>query len=60
VSRYPSPPACEAFRRREGPGPYVLAEIGVNHEGDLDTALRLIDEAARGGADGVKFQTYKA
>lgn len=60
MSRYPSPPACEAFRRREGSGPYVLAEIGVNHEGDLDTALRLIDEAARGGADGVKFQTYKA
>jgi len=38
----------------------VIAEIGVNHEGDLDTAFRLIDEAARGGADAVKFQTYKA
>jgi N-acetylneuraminate synthase len=37
-----------------------VAEIGVNHEGDFDTALRLIDEAAQGGADGAKFQTYKA
>ncbi len=41
-------------------GPYVIAEIGVNHGGDLDLAFRLIDEAAAGGADCVKFQTYKA
>src|SRR5688572_16354659 len=42
------------------PGPYVIAEIGVNHEGKLDLAKRLIDEAVEGGADCVKFQTYKA
>lgn len=42
------------------PGPYVIAEIGVNHEGRLDLAKRLIDEAVQGGADCVKFQTYKA
>ncbi len=40
--------------------PYVLAEAGVNHEGDLEIAKRLVREAAEGGADGIKFQTYKA
>jgi N-acetylneuraminate synthase len=40
--------------------PYVIAEIGVNHEGSLDTAKRLIELAAAGGADGAKFQSYKA
>lgn len=40
--------------------PYVIAEAGVNHEGDIETAKRLIDEAARGGAHAIKFQTYKA
>ena len=40
--------------------PYIIAEIGVNHEGDLDRAKRLIDAAAAGGAHAAKFQTYKA
>ena len=40
--------------------PYVIAEAGVNHEGNIETAKRLIDEAARGGAHAIKFQTYKA
>lgn len=40
--------------------PYIIAEVGVNHEGDMDLAKRLIDEAKEGGADAVKFQTYKA
>ena len=40
--------------------PYVIAEIGVNHEGSMDTAKRLIDLAREGGADAAKFQTYKA
>lgn len=42
------------------PKPYVIAEAGVNHEGSMDIARRLIDEAAAGGADAIKFQTYKA
>ena len=39
---------------------YVIAEVGVNHEGNLDTAFKLVEEAKSGGADAVKFQTYKA
>jgi len=40
--------------------PYIIAEAGVNHEGDIDIAKRLIREAKEGGADAIKFQTYKA
>ncbi|MFM7769995.1 MAG: N-acetylneuraminate synthase family protein [Bacteroidota bacterium] len=40
--------------------PYVIAEAGVNHEGSMELAKRLIDEAAEGGANAIKFQTYKA
>ncbi len=40
--------------------PYVIAEIGVNHEGSLDVAKRLIELAATGGANAAKFQSYKA
>lgn len=40
--------------------PYIIAEAGVNHEGSMELAKRLIDEAAEGGADAIKFQTYRA
>ncbi len=40
--------------------PYLIAEIGVNHEGDLNLAKHLIDLAKEGGANAAKFQTYKA
>jgi sialic acid synthase SpsE len=40
--------------------PYIIAEAGVNHEANLDFAKRLIDEACEGGADAIKFQTYRA
>lgn len=40
--------------------PYIIAEIGNNHDGKLKQALTLIQEAARAGADAVKFQTYNA
>ncbi len=40
--------------------PYIIAEAGVNHEGEIDLAKRLINEAKEGGADAIKFQTYKA
>lgn len=39
---------------------FVIAEAGVNHNGDLDMACRMIDVAAEAGADAVKFQTFKA
>jgi len=38
--------------------PYVLAEIGLNHNGDLDLAKRSVDAAKESGAQGVKFQSY--
>ncbi len=40
--------------------PYIIAEVGVNHEGSMKTAKRLVDEAKDGGAHAVKFQSYKA
>lgn len=49
-------------RRIIGPKstPYLIAEIGVNHEGSLGQAKRLIELAKEGGADAAKFQSYKA
>lgn len=38
----------------------IIAEAGVNHNGDLETAKALIDTAAEAGADYVKFQTFNA
>jgi N,N'-diacetyllegionaminate synthase len=38
----------------------IIAEAGVNHNGDMLTAKKLIDTAAEAGADIVKFQTFKA
>lgn len=39
---------------------FIIAEAGVNHNGDDELALQLVDTAARCGADAVKFQTFSA
>ncbi len=40
--------------------PYIIAEIGLNHDGKLNKAFSLIKSAKRAGADAVKFQLFKA
>ena len=39
---------------------FLIAEAGVNHNGDLNLALEMIDAAKDCGADAVKFQTFEA
>jgi len=49
-------------QRRVGAGDpcFVIAEAGSNHNGSLDQAVRLVEVAARAGADAVKFQVFRA
>ncbi|WP_374324106.1 pseudaminic acid synthase [Azonexus sp.] len=58
----PNPPCIHIAGRRiaaDAP-PYVIAELSANHNGKLETALRIIEEAKKAGADAVKLQTYTA
>jgi pseudaminic acid synthase len=41
-----------------GAPPYVIAEMSANHNGNIETAFRIIEEAKKAGADAVKIQTY--
>ena len=47
--------------RRIGPNEpcYIIAEVGINHNGDIDLAKQLVDAAALAGVDAVKFQKRK-
>ena len=48
--------------RKLGPGHgiFIIAEVGINHNQDLDLAYGLIDAAAAAGCDAAKFQTFRA
>ena len=39
---------------------YIIAEAGINHNGDIDIAKEMIKYASKCGADAIKFQTLKA
>lgn len=60
LARCGVPASVGLLDRRIGGGApcFVIAEAGVNHNGDLDLAHRLVDVAAEAGADAVKFQTF--
>src|SRR3989339_549860 len=44
----------------DGQSVYIIAEAGVNHNGDIKLAKKMIDLAKNAGADCIKFQTFKA
>ena len=48
--------------RKIGPdySPYVIAEMSANHNGNIETAFKIIEKAKIGGADAIKMQTYTA
>ena len=42
----------------DGESVYVIAEVGINHDGDMKKAVKLVEEAKKSGANAVKLQTY--
>ena len=53
-------PFITISKRKIGPGftPFVIAEIGINHEGSFKKAIRMVDDAKKAGCECVKFQSH--
>lgn len=49
----------DGYHIGESSPPYIIAELSANHNGDMETALKIIAEAKRKGANAVKLQTYR-
>ncbi|MGH8500415.1 MAG: N-acetylneuraminate synthase family protein [Methylococcales bacterium] len=54
-------PGINIAGRRIAPDefPYIIAELSANHNGSLDTALKIVESAKAAGADAVKLQAYR-
>lgn len=55
----PHPPLFEPAAADAPPRAFVIAELGVNHDGDPDRAMQLVEAAAAAGADAVKLQLFR-
>ena len=44
----------------KGQPPFIISEVGINHNGDVNNALKMIDVAKAAGVNAVKFQTFRA
>ena len=40
--------------------PFIISEVGLNHNGEIDKAFKMIELAKQAGSDSIKFQTFKA
>jgi len=48
------------YQLGDGQAPFVIGEVGINHNGEVERALAMIDAGKQAGCDSVKFQTFKA
>ena len=48
------------YLRKNDKPPFIIAEAGINHNGELEKAYQMIEVAKNAGADCIKFQTFKA